>query len=76
MISLDKRIFIAGAAGMVGSSLTKELSLRGYSNLLTPTSKETDLTNQKQVNDLFRSASPNVVVLAAARVGGILANNK
>ncbi len=76
MISLDKRIFIAGAAGMVGSSLTKELSLRGYANLLTPTSKETDLTNQNQVSDFFRSTSPEAVILAAARVGGILANNK
>ena len=75
MVSPDKRIFIAGASGMVGSSVVRELSRRGYSDLLTPASAELDLVNQQQVDDFFRSVSPEVVILAAAKVGGILANN-
>ncbi len=71
----DKRIFIAGAGGMVGSSVVQELSQRGFENLLTPSSSEVDLTEQQQVREFFRSSAPEIVVLAAARVGGILANN-
>lgn len=76
MISPNKRIFVAGAGGMVGSSVVRELSRRGYTNLLTPGSAETDLTDQHLVKDFFRSASPEVIIVAAAKVGGILANNK
>ncbi|MEO8572918.1 MAG: GDP-L-fucose synthase [Pyrinomonadaceae bacterium] len=75
MTSSDKRIFVAGAGGMVGSSVVRTLTRDGFAKLLTPSSKETDLTDQAQVRDFFSSASPNIVIIAAAKVGGILANN-
>ena len=71
----EKKVFVAGASGMVGSSVVRELTRRGFSNLLAPGSDETNLTDQSQVNSFFRETRPNVVVLAAAKVGGILANN-
>ena len=60
---------------MVGSSVVRELSRRGYSNLLTPSSADVDLVDQLQVNEFFSSTRPEIVILAAAKVGGILANN-
>ena len=60
---------------MVGSSVVRELSRRGYSNLLTPSSSEVDLVDQHQVKEFFSSQHPEIVILAAAKVGGILANN-
>lgn len=75
MVALDKKIFVAGASGMVGSSAVRELSLRGYTSLLTPSSGEVDLTEQQHVREFFRSQQPEIVILAAAKVGGILANN-
>ncbi len=75
MISPDKRIFIAGAGGMVGSSVVRVLTQNGFTQLLTPSSAETDLTDQHAVREFFASASPEIVVIAAAKVGGILANN-
>jgi GDP-L-fucose synthase len=71
----NSRIFIAGARGMVGSALVRKLRSEGFENLLTPTSKELDLTNQAQVNQFFASQKVDFVFLAAARVGGIVANN-
>ena len=71
----EKKVFIAGASGMVGSSIVRELTRRGFSNLLTPGSDETNLTDQSQVNAFFRETRPNVVVHAAGKVGGILSNN-
>ncbi len=75
MASRDKRIFIAGAGGMVGRSIVRHLSAEGYLNLLAPLSSEVDLTDQHQVTSFFREASPEIVILAAAKVGGISANN-
>lgn len=66
---------VAGHKGMVGSSIVRELSSRGYVNLATVDRNEADLRNQQQVFDKMESASPEVVVIAAAKVGGIMANN-
>lgn len=74
MVSPDKRIFVAGASGMVGSSVVRLLTGRGFTNLKTPSSEETDLTDQLDVRALFASERPEIVVVAAAKVGGILAN--
>ncbi|MBN3766329.1 GDP-L-fucose synthase [Burkholderia sp. Ac-20365] len=73
---MDKnaRIFVAGHRGMVGSALVRKLEASGYSNLVTRTHAELDLTDQGAVNRFFESESIDVVLLAAARVGGILAN--
>ena len=71
----DKRVYIAGAGGMVGSSVVRELTRRGFTTLLTPASSEINLTSQSQVNAFMRAAGPEIVIVAAAKVGGILANN-
>ncbi len=68
-------IFVAGANGMVGSAIVRALKKQGYSNILTPSSKELDLSNQAAVNAWFDANKPEYVFLAAAKVGGILANN-
>ena len=74
---MDKtsKIYIAGHRGMVGSAIWRTLEKKGYSNLIGRTSKELDLRSQKVVSDFFESEKPDVVIDAAARVGGILANN-
>lgn len=74
---MDKqtKIFIAGHRGMVGSAIQRTLVQKGYTNLLTATSSELDLRNQQAVQTFFSSEKPEVVIDAAARVGGILANN-
>ena len=66
---------MAGATGMVGSAIVRALESRGVVDILTPSSKELDLTDQQQVNEFFCSSSVDIVVLAAAKVGGILANH-
>jgi GDP-L-fucose synthase len=68
-------IYIAGHRGMVGSALVRYLEKEGFSNLIYQTSSELDLRNQQAVNDFFRTAKPEYVFLAAAKVGGIIANN-
>ncbi|MCS5489167.1 GDP-L-fucose synthase family protein [Algoriphagus limi] len=69
------RIFIAGHRGMVGSAIWRKLEAEGYTNLIGKTSTELDLRNQAAVHDFFKAEKPEVVIDAAARVGGILANN-
>jgi len=69
------KIYIAGHRGMVGSGLERKLSKEGYYNIVTRTSSELDLRNQQAVNDFFEKERPAYVILAAAKVGGIHANN-
>ena len=69
------KIYIAGHRGMVGSGLNRKLRKEGYSNIVTRTSSDLDLRNQKSVNDFFEKEKPAYVILAAAKVGGIHANN-
>ena len=69
------KIYIAGHRGMVGSAIIRGLEAKGFTNLITRTSKELDLRNQKQVEDFFAAEKPDYVFLAAAKVGGIQANN-
>ena len=69
------KIYIAGHKGMVGSSVWRALKARGYSNLIGKTSSELDLRNQQAVNDFYKEEKPDAVIDAAAKVGGILANN-
>lgn len=69
------KIFVAGHRGMVGSAICRKLQQEGYSQIITRTSKELDLTDQKAVNDFFDKEKPQFVFLAAAKVGGIHANN-
>lgn len=74
---MDKKacIYIAGHRGMVGSAILRRLEAEGYSNFLLRTSQELDLRDQAAVNDFFTKEKPDYVFLAAARVGGIVANN-
>ncbi|HEY4290066.1 MAG TPA: GDP-L-fucose synthase [Puia sp.] len=69
------KIYIAGHRGMVGSAITRKLQKEGFTNLLTRTSSELDLKNQAAVQAFFEKERPDHVFLAAAKVGGILANN-
>ena len=69
------KIYIAGHRGMVGSAICRALQKDGFTNLVYKTSKELDLTNQAQTNDFFEKEKPHHVIVAAAKVGGILANN-
>ena len=69
------KIYIAGHRGMVGSGLERKLRKEGYNDIVTRTSSELDLRNQQAVNDFFEIEKPDYVILAAARVGGIYANN-
>ena len=69
------KIYIAGHRGLVGSAILKNLLSKGYTNLVYKTHKELDLLDQKEVADFFESEKPEYVILAAAKVGGIVANN-
>lgn len=75
MMNYSDKIYIAGHNGMVGSAIHRNLQNKGYNNFLLRTSKETDLRNQQAVKDLFEFEKPEYVFLAAAKVGGIQANN-
>jgi len=71
----NSKIYIAGHRGLVGSAIVKNLQSKGYTNLMHRTHKELDLTNQKAVEEFFETEKPEYVILAAAKVGGIVANN-
>ena len=71
----DSKIYIAGHNGMVGSAIYRNLKNEGYSNIIVRRSKELDLINQSAVNDFFNTEKPDYVFIAAAKVGGIIANN-
>jgi GDP-L-fucose synthase len=73
-MKLTDKIFVAGHTGLVGSAITRLLQKKGYSNILTVGSNELDLRNQYLVNQFFQKEQPAYVFLAAAKVGGILAN--
>jgi len=76
VLDINKSIYTAGHRGMVGAAILDNLKDNGYSNLITATSSELDLRNQQATNDFIAEKKPDAVIIAAARVGGILANNE
>jgi GDP-L-fucose synthase len=74
-MNLNNKIYIAGHRGMVGSGLERKLRKEGYNNIVTRSSSDLDLRNQQAVNEFFEKEKPAYVILAAAKVGGIHANN-
>ena len=70
----DSKIYVAGHRGMVGSAIVRELKRQGYTNIITCTHKELDLTRQEAVEEFFAEEKPKYVFLAATKVGGIVAN--
>ena len=72
----NAKIYVAGHRGMVGSAILRELKRQGYSNIVTRNHEELDLCNQQAVRDFFETEKPEYVFLAAAKVGGIMANSK
>lgn len=75
MINHTDKIYVAGNRGLVGSAIVRNLAAKGYTNVIGRTHKELDLTDQQMVKDFFEAEKPDVVVLAAAKVGGINASN-
>lgn len=76
MMEKESKIYVAGHRGMVGSAIVRELRRQGYDNIITRTHSELDLTDQQAVNGFFAAEKPEYVFLAAAKVGGIEANDK
>ena len=74
-MNLDAKIYVAGHRGLVGSAIVRNLEAKGYKNIICRTHKELDLTNQEAVRRFFEEEKPEYVFLAAAKVGGIHANN-
>ena len=74
-MNINSKIYVAGHRGLVGSAILKTLKKKGYTNLITKTHSELDLTKQLEVSQFFNTEKPEYVILAAAKVGGILANN-
>lgn len=74
-MNLNDKIYIAGHRGLVGSAVLRNLESKGFNNLLTKSHKDLDLTNQTKVKNFFNKEKPDYVILAAAKVGGIYANN-
>lgn len=75
MITMDAKIYVAGHRGMVGSAIVRRLGASGYNRILTRTHDELDLTNQAKVREFLKQEKPDFIFLAAAKAGGILANN-
>jgi GDP-L-fucose synthase len=75
IMNKDSKIYVAGHRGMVGSALVRRLKAEGYDNIITRTSKDLDLKRQADVEKFFSEEKPEYVFLAAAKVGGIVANN-
>ncbi len=75
IMNKDDRIYVAGHRGLVGSAIIRALKTKGYNNIVARTSKELDLRRQQAVEVFFKEEKPEYVFLAAARVGGILANS-
>ena len=75
-VARDSKVYVAGHRGMVGSAIVRKLEAEGFTNILTRGSEELDLRDRESVFDFFEMERPSVVILAAARVGGILANDK
>jgi GDP-L-fucose synthase len=71
----DSKIYLAGHTGLVGSAIHRKLTEKGYKNIIAATLQQLDLTDQQRVSEFFRSEKPEYVFLAAAKVGGIIANN-
>jgi GDP-L-fucose synthase len=76
MTDFNQKIYVAGHQGMVGSAIVRALKKKGYLNIISRTHKELDLTNQTEVNHFFEKEKPDQVYLAAAKVGGIYANDR
>ena len=74
MMEKNAKIYVAGHRGMVGSAIVRELERQGYTNIVTRTHKELDLTRQEAVEAFFALEKPEYVFLAAAKVGGIIGN--
>ncbi len=74
MMNKDSKIYVAGHRGLVGSAIIRKLKSEGYTNIIYRTSDILDLTDQKSVEEFFRYEEPEYVFLAAAKVGGIVAN--
>ena len=72
----NKKIYLAGHKGLVGSAVLRRLKFFGYKNIITVDRSQLDLTDQKKVLNFLKKKKPYIVIVAAARVGGILANNK
>ena len=76
MMDKNAKIYVAGHRGMVGSAIVRELERQGYQNIITRTHKELDLCRQDAVEAFFAAEKPEYVFLAAAKVGGIVANDE
>ena len=72
----NAKIYVAGHRGMVGSAIVRELERQGYTNIITRTHRELDLCRQEEVEKFFEEEKPEYVFLAAAKVGGIMANSE
>ena len=75
MIRKNSRIYVAGHKGLIGSAIVRNLILNGYKNIITINRNKLDLTNQEKVLKFLKKKKPHFIFIAAAKVGGILANN-